>query len=369
MSRPVLAPRFTAIDETRALAIFSMIIMHFGPGAFQRLPALQPLAEPILFLGRFATTTFVIVFGVTIGFVYFDRFRGPDRHLVLEATHARARLLVLCALLICVPDYINLWLAGDFNLSHWLFKTYSIFNYYALALLSVPLWLRALAPAPVRNALMLGVAHWALAWLWLMAWPLDPALGFQEYLRLNLLSGPYAYLQLSGSAIMAIPVGIALRHAVRARQEVNFVHRLLPLALLLSLAGWLLGVATGEFSLHNIVLGAIKAPPRVWYWLFFGGAALLLLIGFILLGLRLGAREKKLTYPIALFGQASLPIYTAHTFVLPLLNWLDRLVVVEGVARIILPFSVFAIYCAVVMDYYHRKTLRSQAKASAAASG
>ena len=144
---------------------------------------------------------------------------------------------------------------------------------------------------------------------------------------------------------------------------------LLPLALLLSLAGWLLGVATGEFSLHNIVLGAIKAPPRVWYWLFFGGAALLLLIGFILLGLKLGAREKKLTYPIALFGQASLPIYTAHTFVLPLLNWLDRLVVVEGVARIVLPFSVFAIYCAVVMDYYHRKALRSQGKASAAASG
>ena len=369
MSRPILAPRFTAIDETRALAIFSMIIMHFGPGAFQRLPALQPLAEPILFLGRFATTTFVIVFGITLGFVYFDRFRGPDRHLVLEATHARARLLVLCALLICVPDYINLWLASDFNLSHWLFKTYSIFNYYALALLSVPLWLRALTPAPVRNALVLGSAHWALAWLWLMVWPLDPALGFQEYLRLNLLSGPYAYLQLSGSAIMAIPVGIALRHAVRAHQEANFVRRLLPLALLLSLAGWLLGVATGEFSLHNIVLGAIKAPPRVWYWLFFGGAALLLLIGFILLSLRLGTREKKLTYPIALFGQASLPIYTAHTFVLPLLNWLDRLVVVEGVARIVLPFSVFAIYCAVVMDYYHRKALRSQGKASAAASG
>lgn len=86
--------------------------------------------------------------------------------------------------------------------------------------------------------------------------------------------------------------------------------------------------------------------------------ALLLLIGFILLGLKLGACEKKITYPIALFGQASLPIYTAHTFVLPALNWLGHLFVVEDVPRIILPLLLFAIYCAVVMDYYHREALR-----------
>lgn len=360
MSRPVLAPRFTAIDETRALAIFSMIIMHFGPGAFQRLPVLQPLAEPILFLGRFATTTFILVFGVTVGFVYFDRFRGPNRQQVIDAVHARSRLLVLCALIICVPDYVNLWLAGDFNGSHWLFKTYSILNYYALALLSVPLWLRALESAPLRNALLLGVAHWTLAWLWLIAWPLDPTLGFQEYLRLNLLSGPYAYLQLSGSAILAIPVGVALREAVRAGQELRFVRRLLPVALALFVAGAALGQWSGELSLHTIVAGTAKAPPRVWYWLFFAGPALLLLSGFILLGFKLGGREKKLTYPVALFGQASLPIYTAHTFVLPGLGWLDRLFIVEGVSRIILPFLIFAVYCAIVMDYYHRKTRHSR---------
>lgn len=358
MSRPMLAPRFTAIDETRALAIISMMIMHFGPGVFQRLPALEALAEPVLFLGRFATTTFILVFGVTVGFVYYDRFQGPDRARVLEAVQTRSRLLVLCALAICVPDYINLWLAGDFNSSHWLFKTYSILNYYTLALLSVPLWLRALGRTPLRNALLLGVAHWALALLWLPFWPLDTALGLQEYLRLNLLSGPYGYLQLSGSAIMAIPVGIQLRKAVRMGQEWTFLRRLMPVTLSLTLAGLTLGLASGELSLHSIVAGVVKAPPRVWYWLFFAGPAFLLLAGFIMLGLQLGAREKRLTYPLALFGQASLPIYTAHTFVLPALNWLDRLVVVEGVARIVLPFIAFAVYCAIVMDYYHRKTLR-----------
>ncbi|MDG4554674.1 MAG: heparan-alpha-glucosaminide N-acetyltransferase domain-containing protein [Candidatus Competibacter sp.] len=358
MSKPLWTPRFTAIDETRALAIISMMIMHFGPGVFQRLPALEPLAEPVLFLGRFATTTFILVFGVTVGFVYHDRFQGPDRVRVLEAVHARSRLLALCALLICVPDYINLWLAGDYDFSHWLFKTYSILNYYALALVSVPLWLRALGRTPLRNALLLGIAHWALALLWLSFWPLDPALGVREYLRLNLLSGPYGYLQLSGSAIMAIPVGIQLRQAVRLGQEWTFLRRLAPVALALAAAGFALGLASGELSLHAIVSGTVKTPPRVWYWLFFAGPAFLLLSGFVVLGLQMGAREKKLTYPLALFGQASLPIYTAHTFVLPALNWLDRLVVVEGMARIVLPFVAFAVYCAIVMDYYHRKTLR-----------
>ncbi|MGB5064416.1 MAG: heparan-alpha-glucosaminide N-acetyltransferase domain-containing protein [Candidatus Competibacter sp.] len=358
MSKPVLVPRFTAIDETRALAIISMMIMHFGPGVFQRLPVLEPLAEPVLFLGRFATTTFILVFGVTVGFVYYDRFQGPDRVRVLEAVQARSRLLVLCALAICVPDYINLWLAGDFSSSHWLFKTYSILNYYALALLSVSLWLRVLGRTPLRNALLLGTGHWALALLWLPFWPLDPALGVQEYLRLNLLSGPYGYLQLSGSAIMAIPVGIQLRKAVRMGQEWTFLRRLAPVALSLSVVGFALGLASGELSLHAIVSGVVKTPPRVWYWLFFAGPAFLLLAGFIMLGLKLGAREKRLTYPLALFGQASLPIYTAHTFVLPALNWLDRLVVIEGMVRIALPFMVFAVYCAIVMDYYHRKTLR-----------
>ena len=103
MSKSASAPRFTAIDETRALAIISMMIMLFGPGVFQRIPALAPLAEPVLFWGRFATTTFILVFGVTVGFVYYERFQGTSRPQVLKAVHARSRLLVLCALLICVP--------------------------------------------------------------------------------------------------------------------------------------------------------------------------------------------------------------------------------------------------------------------------
>ena len=379
MSLPAPASRFTAIDETRALAIISMMIMHFGPGVFQRLPALEPLAEPILFLGRFATTTFILVFGITVGFVHFDRFQGSARPRVLAALHSRARLLLLCAIAICIPTYINLWLAGDFQFNHWLFGTYSILSYYALALLSAPLWLRLLGQTPLRNAILLGVAHWLLAWTWLQFWPLDPALTFQvyphvslylpqtpdllgvkEYLRLNLLSGPYAYLQLSGSAILAIPVGIALRRAVQADQQPQFVQRMLPLALALAFAGAMLGLWSGEFSLHNIVQGDIKAPPRVWYWLFFAGPALLLLGGFILLDLKLNEYGSRLTYPLALFGQASLPIYTAHSFVLPALNWLDQLVVVEGIGRILLPFALFAAYCALVMDYYHRKSIRSR---------
>lgn len=352
---PAPTRRLGSIDETRAMAIISMMIMHFGPGVFDRVPALAGLAEPVLFLGRFATTTFVLVFGLTVGFVHYERYQGPRRAEVLAALYARARLLFLCAFIICVPNHINLLLAGERQLSPWLFNTYSILNYYALALLSVPLWLRWLGKTPLRNALLVGGAHWALGAALLTVWPLDPALGVQEYLRLHLISGPYAYLQLSGSAIMVIPVGIALRRALREQRIEALLLRLLPLALLLTLAGWLIGRWYGEFSLAAIVAGTVKTPPRLWYWLFFAGPALLALSAFTVLGLRGGELVRQLLYPLALFGQASLPIYTAHTFVLPSLNWLDHWIVVEGLGRILLPFVLFGLYCLAMMWRYHHR--------------
>ncbi len=41
-------------------------------------------------------------------------------------------------------------------------------------------------------------------------------------------------------------------------------------------------------------------------------------------------------------------------------------VVIEGIGRIALPFVLFAVYCGIVMDYYHRKGLRPRAAPRAA---
>lgn len=348
--------RLTCIDETRALAIISMIIMHFGPGVFERLPQLSFLADPILFLGRFATTTFILVFGVTIGFAYYHRFEGQGRKDITKNLLKRSRLLLLCSLIICVPLYVNLIIDRDWNTRHWLFSTYSILNYYTLALLSVPVWLWAVRGRHFfARCLCLGAGHWALASLVLAIWPLDPGLGFSEYARMHLASGPYGYLQLSGSAIMAIPVGYALRRAMKSpRGILPTLWKFIPGGLAIALVGFGIGVWLNEFSVAAIIEGTVKTPPRAWYFLFFGGLAMGLLSLTGILGQSLGKWNKAL-YPLSLFGQASLAIYTGHRFVLPSLGWLDASgLKIEGVIRIVLPFLLFAFFCAFMMFRQHR---------------
>ena len=348
--------RLTFIDETRALAIISMIIAHFGPGVFQRLPSLQFLAEPVLFIGRFATTTFIVVFGITLGFVYFDRFQKGDRQRITSGLFKRARLLALCSIIICVPNYINLALAGDWNFFHWMFNTYSILNYYTLALISVPLWLRVCGKSPTASCLVLGSLHWLIGGWVLSIWPLDPSLGLVEYIRMHVASGPYGYLQMSGTAILAIPVGRAIRAAVNTEQGVqNLLWKLVPLGAAIAVSGWLLGVFYGEFSVGAIVEGTVKTPARVWYFLFFGGFALILVSSMGMIGKALG-KWSFLTHPLSLFGQASLGIYTGHKFVLPSLGWMDGVgLEIEGVIRVVMPFALFGIFCLVMMYLQHLK--------------
>jgi hypothetical protein len=58
---------------------------------------------------------------------------------------------------------------------------------------------------------------------------------------------------------------------------------------------------------------------------------------------------------LALFGMGALPIYTVHTFVIPMLKLVDMTTKIEGIGRIALPFAVFGVYCLIVMQYYHGK--------------
>jgi len=365
--------RLTAIDKTRAFAILCMITIHFGPGVFDRLPSLDFLMEPVLFLGRFATTAFIIVFGITIGYIYIDKYiaaPGP----VSKKIYARARLLFIYAIIICIPNYINLVIQGDTNPSHWLYGTYSILNYYAIALFTLPLWLRFLTQNLVRNSLLLGASFWILGYLLLQFWHFDDALvfrryeeldlylpenpdhlGFLEYLRLTFISGPYAYLQLSGSAILAILAGYFLRKLNNAGRITEISYYLIPISLVLTVSGIVLGIYFQEFSIHNVVVGDIKAPPRLWYWLFFSGPTLLVLLLFVIIDLRPKSLAERATYPLAIFGQGSLIIYTGHSFVLPMINWLDVIYPTEGLLRILIPFLLFFAFCGLVMMYYHRQ--------------
>jgi hypothetical protein len=349
--------RLAAIDELRALAIMSMMIAHFGPGTLQRLPGMAPLMDAILFCGHFATVTFIIVFGITLGFVHYGRFYSGDRSRTVSRLSARTRLVLICAIIIRLPAFIELCLNGPVKFADLLFNFYSVLIFYVLGFLSAPYWLLALGRRPLRNGFLLGVGHWVIALIILSLWPQDSELSVTEYIRLLLVSGPYSYLQLAGCVLMVIPVGVYLHKALNDGTSRRFIFGLMPLGLALTAAGWAWGLWTNEFDVHAIVAGYLKTPPRLWYWMFFAGPTLLLLAGLVALELHVVA-VSKLLYPLALYGMGALPIYTVHTFVLPILKLVDTATAIEGIGRIALPFAVFAVYCLVVMQYYHGKLKR-----------
>ena len=347
-----LPGRLAAIDELRALAIMSMVLAHFGPGALQRIPNSGAYLDAILFWGHFATVTFILVFGITVGFVHYERYYSGDRERVVSRLFARARLVLLCAIIIGIPDFVSQCTNGKFELLPCLVQFYSPLNFYVLAFLSAPYWLMALQRRPLRNALLLGVGHWIVAAILLAIW--SGGTGFAEYIRLNLVSGPYAYFQLAGCALLAMPVGIYLRKAVTDGTYLRFMLVLILLGSTLTGAGWALGQWVNEFDIHAINTGELKAPPRVWYWMFFAGPTFLMLAGLVTVELRVPVLSK-FFYPLALFGIGALPIYTAHIFVLPALGFLSTMFAIEGFARIVLPLLMFGAFCLVVMWYYHSK--------------
>jgi len=312
--------------------------------------------DPILFWGHFATVMFIIVFGITLGFVHYRRFFSSDRVRAVSRLKRRTRLVLICAIIVCVPGYVALWVHGPVKLVDLAFATYSPLNFYVLGLLSAPYWLMALGQRPLRNAFLLGLGYLGAAAILLAIWPGDSVLTITEYVRVNFVSGPYPYLQLSGVALMAIPAGVGLQRSLREGASWRFLLCLSVLGLVLAAIGWAWGCWAGEFDVHAIVDGSLRAPLRLWYWMFFAGPTLLLFAGLVALEQR-SLASSKFMYSLALFGMGALPIYAGHTFVLPMLALFDRIVTIEGIGRIVLPFVIFAAYCLFVMQYYHRKLL------------
>ena len=232
--------RLGAIDELRAIAIIFMMLAHFGPGVIERLPTIAPYGDAILFWSRFATVMFILVFGITVGFVHYTRMQSNGRSQVISRLNSRTRLVFLCALIIHIPNVIGLWESGSFGVADVLFAMYSVLTFYTFAFLSVRIWLYALGKHPMVYAPLIGLGHWIVASMILAIWPQSPAMDTTEFLRFVLVSGPFAYLQLAGAVLFAIPVGIYLEEQLRSRSD-SFGLKLIGLVILglaLTAIGW-----------------------------------------------------------------------------------------------------------------------------------
>jgi len=351
--------RLTCLDETRAIAIIAMILIHFTEGVINQLPQLLWLKEPIFLFGRFATPAFITIFGITAGFVHFEKFTQGNRQAVIHQLKARTLVVFWCAVLVCLPRYINFVIDGEYDYGKWLINFYSILHYYTLGLLSLILWLHLIQRDPIRWCLILGVAHWLIGIGLYAIWP-KSVFGYTvEYFRLYLVSGAFSYFALSGTALLAMPVGILLRRSVKTQTTLPQLGKTMLIGMGLTLVGWGWGVGIGEFQVDQIITGSLKAPPRPWYFMYFGGMTLVLLAFLGWLD-QVWSKYAILTYPLVLFGQTALVIFTSHMWVLPTVRWLSFVWPLPGLVRILIPLTAFGIFALVMMYRQHLKMQRKQ---------
>jgi hypothetical protein len=363
------ARRLTGLDQARGVAILAMLAAHFAPGLFGQIPKLEPLRVPVLAFARLATPTFVVVFGVTVGFVYLPRYWRAGPGPTVSGLARRAAALSACAAVIALPLWTRLAVTGEADPWAWAFGLYSVLLFYVLALALLPAWLRWLGPVPLGaphrpvtlKCLIAGAALWAVGTAGHRLIPQGPPSG-PEFVRMLLVSGSYAYLQLMGTALMAVPIGWRLRERWEAAADRPFLAQVLLGGIGLAALGGLWGWATGEYDPARFLAGDLRTPPRAWYFLHVGGFGLAL-IPALELAPRALPTLRPAAHLLALFGQAGLVIFTGHAFVLPGLALVDRLVPLHGAARAAVALVPFALFCALVMYARHRRTKDSRGTA------
>ncbi|MBL8762964.1 MAG: DUF2029 domain-containing protein [Phycisphaerae bacterium] len=359
-----VAGRLDSLDQVRAVAFGGMVLAHFLPGVAERLPRWGPVWDAMTFASRFATPGFVTVFGLTAGFVFLDAARRGDTSRLGGRLLRRVLLLILCIGITHFGMFRTRVLAGDWRVSSWLTAFYCVLSFYALAVASLPVWVRVLARAPAYAAAAAGLVLWTVgAWLAFVAWRDEPADDLAAVIRLYTVSGDYAYLPLMGTALLAMPLGAAVRGAMRAGELDAMLRRVLTLGMVTAAVGVAYGELIGDMSYEGIVNSTVKDPARGWYYMLFGGCAAALVAGLGLIVPRV-RRFALALYPLTLAGRCALPLYVAHIMVQPSLAVVDRLMApskIEGAGRVVLGLGLIGVLSMALLLRQHMKNPRPPA--------
>lgn len=336
------------IDQVRALSLAAMLVVHLRDAAAQHI-GWHPLADTLLFLARFATPAFVLIFGVVCGYAYLPKTLDGRHDEVARALRRRGCLTAGWALVVALPKIAELLAAGVREPAAWAHGTSGILGYYALAALTMPAWLWLIArDHQGRLAAPLGLSLWAVgqgvATVHLAGPGLDGGSGL-NFARHCAFTGMFAYAQMTGTALFGAAVGLALRRA-------SIVGRLdarLPLlgwsGLAMAGLGLACGIGSGEFSFQAVLDGSLKTPPRGWYFAFFGGTATALIgaLGLIERGEGWPARALR---PLGLIGRRALPIYVAHMYVDTASARLGAILAIPPREAMALALALFVAFCA-----------------------
>lgn len=339
------ASRFSAVDQVRGLAIAAMILAHFGPGFYSRVEISGPVLDVLHLIGRFATPTFIAIFGFTIAFAYIPKaLVNPEA--VRNKLFGRAKVVLLAAIAVAVPSFLKTFLGGG---EHWggsmlmalLLDVQGVLFFYAAAIFTVAFFIGQISRAPFTFPLLLGSGLIFIGtWFGYDAWPHGEA-GIIELLRLFLVSGKYAYLVNLGVALMLVSLGYLISNLLRS--GVKVWPALLTIGVVMLLCGLSLGRVVGWRTLADLYTH-YGAPPQLWYLCMVCGAMLVFLAMFSAVAL------PGVSFFLDHTGRNPLSLYVAHAFVLPSVSLMRAIAPsVPDILIIAVPLLMFLAYWTAVI--------------------
>lgn len=336
--------RFLPIDQTRGLAIFAMVLAHFGPGFWERLGLEGPVLDGLLLIGRFATPTFIAIFGFTLAFAYLDKARTNPKA-VRAKLFSRSYLVLLAAVVVAIPEIVTTfqfqeYWGGSIFLNLFL-DLYGVLLFYTFAICFAGLFISFLAQSPyVLPAIMGAAAIFIGTFLGYDAWP-SQGQSMAEIVRLYLVSGKYAFFTNFGMALMLASLGWHMKNLLKTGVALGPI--LLAIGSIMLLLALSMGRIVGWRTFSQLHSG-YDAPPQLWYLMMVAGVML------IIMGLLDRVRIPFVSTFLEHTGRNPLSIYVSHAFVLPGVSLLRfAFPTLPQVVHIAIPLAIFLFYWAFII--------------------
>lgn len=313
--RPSSGPeaRLRGIDAARGLAMVFVCLSHFGLEYFRRLDE-QSIAKALYMIGMVGSPTFMLISGVMLGVLYQTRRGRFGQHRMLLADRALFMLTVghLLMMVANVPR--------QESLSQTLQRGF-ITDALAVALLLGP---TLVAYVSRRARVLLALILFAGAWLLAVRW--TPANAFDEVVRYLLVGShphelPYNFPLLPWLAVYvaASVLGQWIGEQIAAGHQRKVERTLFgwgvaatTFVVLYKLCQWTIAIPSAPL-LAVLASPWKKLPPSPAYLLFYGGWALMLVAGTLMI------ERRKLVQPLLkwamLLGRASLFVFILQFYV------------------------------------------------------
>lgn len=305
--------RVRAIDAARGLAMVFVCLSHFGLEYFRRLDE-SSIAQALYLVGMIGSPTFMLISGIMLGLLYETRRGRFDQHRMLLADRALF-MLTVGHFLIMVANAPR-----QASLSETLQRGF-ITDALAVALLLGP---TLMAHVSRRARLLLALILFAGAWLLAIRW--TPASAADEVVRYLLVGSypaelPYNFplLPWLGVYFAASVLGQWIGEHLATGHQRKVEHTLLAwgaaavtFVVLYKLCQWTIAFPSSPVL---VVLASPwkKLPPSPAYLLFFGGLALMLVAGTLMI------ERRKLVQPLfrwaTLLGRASLFVFILQFYI------------------------------------------------------